>query len=338
LRFSTLVWAALKRALPVFIINYRNEHVTIRRLTSLEDFNRVPEDVPTVQDRDVLTPDQRARLIDAGASFLGGLRRGEQGEINVTDAFAGTARRVHDRQALSAALGADPDKPNVVVMASCWPDFPNAPGRSYFADHVEWFEHTLRVARKTKEYNWVFKAHPAERMYGDKTSLRKLLDGRLGGNIYMWPDSLAGADILNCAECVVTAVGSVGFEYPALGARSLVARETAYTGWGFSNYASSLDEYTDMLRRAPNLPLANQRQREDALIYIALRLAVPSVTQANGYRYPWGRLSYNLWSGLPRFIEANRDNFEREIGMMRRWLGTEQPSYNVYKGLHPEQW
>ena len=77
--------------------------------------------------------------------------------------------------------------------------------------------------------------------------------------------------------------------------------------------------------------------REDALIYIALRLTTPDAMSDN-YKYPLGRLSYKLWPSIPEFIRSNRDNFDREISMMCHWLESDADSYNVYKGLHPELW
>lgn len=337
-RFSTLVWSALTRAIPVFVINYRNQHVTIRKLETLDEYAGIAEDVPTVSDRDALSADQRARLIETGRSFMSALHAGKGGEISVTGAFDASGGGLQGRQHLANAVGANADRPNIVVLTSCWPDFPNAPGRTYITDHVDWFERTLAVARETRNYNWFFKPHPAEEMYGKRTTLAKLLAGRTGGNIFMWPETATGTDILDCADCAVTAVGSVGFEYPAVGARSLVARETAYTDWGFSNFARNSDEYAAMLRRASELPLATQRQREDALIYIALRLTTPAETQVNDYKYPWGRLSYNLWPELPEFIGTHRDNFTRETRLMSSWLKSGEPSYSVYKNLHPELW
>ncbi len=338
LRFSTLVWAAVARGIPVFVINYRNQHITLRKLTALDQLAAVPEDVPSVADRDQLSPDQRSCLIEVGRDFIDGVHKGTQGEVAVTGAYGDGGGRFRNRAELAASLGADPDKPNVIVLTSCWPDFPNAHGRSYVSDHVEWFEQTYAVAREVKAYNWIFKRHPAEEMYGRNTTLDKLIGDRLGNGIYLWPESASGVDVLGCADCAVTAVGSVGFEYPALGARALVARETAYTRWGFSNHARSADEYHGMLRRAPELPLPDERQRENALIYMALRLTAPSNTQSGDYRYPWGRLSYKLWPGLPGFIERNLENLDREIHMMERWLESGADSYSVFKGLHPELW
>jgi hypothetical protein len=337
-RFSTLVWAAIRRGIPVFVINYRNQHITLRKLTELSEIGNMPEDVPSIDDLNSLSPEQRGHLIEVGRDFLDGLHKGQQGEIAVTGAFGEGKAQYRNRADLARAAGGDPDKPNIVVLTSCWPDFPNAMGRSYFTDHVDWFERTHAVAREDTQYNWIFKPHPAEEMYGRKTSLRQLIDGRLGDGVYLWPEKATGIDVLDCADCAVTALGSVGFEYPALGARALVARETAYTDWGFSNFAGNADEYAQMLRRAAELPLPTPRMREDALIYMALRLTTPAHTQDGGYRYPWGRLSYKIWPDLPKFIEANLPEFDREISMIDRWLRSDSASYSVFKSINGSLW
>ena len=338
LRFSTLVWAAVARSIPVFVINYRNQHITARKLTTIDEIGTVSEDVPSVADRDRLSPDQRSRLIGVGQNFIDDLHSGKRGEIAVTGAFGDGKAKIQDRKQLARMLGSDPDKPNVVVLTSCWPDFPNALGRSYLTDHVDWFERTLAVAREVGDFNWIFKPHPAEEMYGRKTTLHKLLYSRLGSGIYLWPERASGVDVVSCADCAVTAVGSVGFEYPAIGARAVVARENAYTDWGFCNYARNGNEYADMLRHATDLPLPDRRKQEDALIYMALRLTTPANTQNGDYRYPLGRISYRLWPGLPDFIEKNLENIDHEIRMMEHWLRSDSPSYNVFKGLHSELW
>jgi hypothetical protein len=336
IRFSTLVWAAIKYQLPVFILNYRNHHITIRKLLNFDDIGYMSEDVPTTNDRDQLTSAQRTSLISSGRRYLKSLYEGTTGEISVTNAFSSN-NKVSSKDEVLRILGTDRNKKNIVVLTSCWPDFPNALGRSYFSDHIEWLNLTLKIAHHDRKYNWIFRAHPAEAMYGKKVTLKNILKDKLGENIFMWPENISGSLVNVVADCVVTALGSVGFEYPALGKRSLVARETTYTKWGFSNYANNFDEYKSMLEIAPYLPLPTKRMQEDALIYIALRLTTPDVMSKN-YKYPLGRLSYRLWPGIPEFVKENRENFVHEISMMCHWLSSDSNSYNVYKGLHPELW
>ena len=336
IRFSTLVWTAIKYQLPVFILNYRNHHITIRKLSNIDDIGYMSEDTPTICDRDQLTSTQRSSLISVGRRYLKSLYKGTTGEISVTNAFTSN-NNINSKEDVLSFLGADTNKKNIIILTSCWPDFPNALGRSYFTDHIDWLNLTLKIAQSDKKYNWIFKAHPAEAMYGRKVSLKNLLKDKSNENIFIWPENISGSLVNIVSDCAVTALGSVGFEYPALGKRSLVARETTYTKWGFSNYANNLDEYKSMLESAPYLPLPTKRMQEDALIYMALRLTTPERTSKN-YQYPLGRLSYKLWPDIPKFINENHHNFNREISMMCRWLNSDSNSYNVYKGMHPELW
>ncbi len=332
-RFSMLVWAALCRQIPVFVLNYMNGHITIRRLDKSEHLLSMSHDYPTVSDRDSLGPDQRRILADLGMAYLQSMRQGKQGQIKLVRVYGDGSRRFSSRAEFANSIGADPNKPNVVIMTNCWPDFPNTHGPSYFTDYVDWFRMTLSAISGNRKYNWIVKPHPAESRYGKRVSLKGLVGDRLPNCVYYWPDGATGVDVGEFADCVVSAAGTAGIEYPAIGARALIARETPFTSWGFVNYASSAAEFREKLNRAAELPLPNERQQEDALIYVALHLADPPDADLH-LRLPYGLLSYRLWPGIPGFIENNRAALTREIGLMEQWLRSGTRAYNVYKMLN----
>ncbi len=330
--FSTLVWTALCRRIPVFVLNYNNGHITIRRLDEPGQMSSSCNDQPAVSDRDRLDPDQRRVLVALGKEYLGLVRRGIQGQFKLVRVYGDGRRQFSDRAEFAESIGADPNKPNVVIMTNCWPDFPNAHGPSYFTDYVDWFRMTLSTIGGNRKYNWIVKPHPAESRYGERISLKGLVGDRLPDCVYYWPDGATGVDVGEFADCVVSAAGTAGIEYPAIGARALIARETPFTSWGFVNYASSAEEFREKLDGAAELPLPNQRQQEDALIYVALFLADPPDADLH-LRLPYGLLSYRLWPGIPGFIEKNRAALTREIGLMEQWLRSGTRAYNVYKML-----
>jgi len=338
IRFSTLVWASISSKVPTFVLNQRNSHIQIRKLQDLKEIGNVPDDVPFLSDLHALNNKQRANMVQAGKFFLKNLRKGISGEISVTKAYRSSDQvKKVNAETLANLVGGDPRKKNVVVLSSCWPDFPNYIGRSFFDDHVEWLDITLNEAKHNTQYNWIFKPHPAEYMYG-KFGLIELMKKRDTDGIYIWPKELASNELINCADCVVTALGSVGFEYPAMGARSLVSRETPYTEWGFSNFASSKDEYTLKLKSACELPLPSARNQEDAYIFLMFRMSAPDNCQNNGYKYPWPSLSFKLWPQLPKFYKNNRLNIDRESNLMQAWLDSDLKSYNVFKWLNSNLW
>lgn len=332
IRFSTLVWAALGRGIPVFVMNYENQHITIRKLTKADDFVGAVVDYPSRAVRDALAPVERKRLAEIGGSFLQAQRTGREGQIAMVGVYGDGKLKYGKRSDFCRRFGGDSGKPNIVLMGNCFPDFPNAMGPSYFTDYVEWIKLSLAAIEGDAGCNWILKPHPAEHHYGDRVSLRTLVGETLPDGVFFWPDDMSGLELVAHADCIVTAAGTSAIEYSALGKRVLVGRETPYTPWGFVNFASSRQEYVEALRNAAGLPLPDQCQQEDAKIYTALTLADPPTSEA--VRFPWGLKSYRLWPGLPGFIESNRAALSREISFMEKWLRSGATAYNVYKKLN----
>ena len=330
LRFSTLVWTALSRSVPVFKINYQNEHLTLCRLGSRESFY-MPYDVPDPECVRALPSEVKAKLSRIGRDYLGKLRQNKVGDYTGVGIYRGQAM---SREELTCTLNLDPDKPNVVVFTNCWPDFPNGQGPTYFTDYEAWFYLTLEVIESESSCNWIIKPHPAENWYGDRVSLRTLLQDRRPSGLALWPDGLSSKSVLNFADCVVTARGSAGIEYPACGLPAIVAAPTNYSGWDFASVCRSRESYQNLLRIAGRQPKPTARQQTEAQLFVGLTYCSASDVDPDGYRFPLGSLSYKLWPGLPRFVWRYRSQIEREISLMREWASTENGSYSIYKYLN----
>lgn len=333
LRFSTLVWSALKRRIPVYVLNYTHTHMTLRKLVEPDDLYRTGE--PTAAERDALSPEQRRKLVALGKRELSMMRAGSKGEHTLVKVYGDGSPRFADRQSFAATTGSDPAKPNIVVMTNCWPDFPNSYGPTWYDDYVDWHRVTRDTVREIPGCNWFFKPHPAEHLYGDRTTLSKLLqDEGLPVNAFLWPEGATGSDVSAHADVVVSAAGSAGIEYPATGHRVLLARATPFTDWGFVPFARNRGEYAELLRRGPDLPAPSLRQQEDALLFFALMSAD---AEEGGYvDFPYGLLSYRLWSSLPKFVASRREAIAREIDLMERWLRWGSHSYHVFKIVRPD--
>jgi|GEM_PF-3141933 len=331
IRFSTLVWTALNKGVPVFVLNYVNKHITIRRLDRTEEFTTWPNDLPTIEDRDNLSAESRSQLIDLGDKFLAASLTGKEGQISMVNVYGNGNQAFASRQAFCKTIGADPSKPINVVMANCWPDFPNAYGPSYYTDYVDWFRITLKAIGNDNTCTWILKPHPAEHLYGEKTTMKKLLDFPLPKDVYLWPQAASGIEIHSFADTVLTAIGTSGIEFPALGVRVLAAKETPYTSWGFANFVDSKDAYTKALQTISQLPKPSDRAQEDAKIFLALTNA--DLPETSGLQLPWGLISYRLWPTLPIFIHDNQTQIEHEIDCIENWLNTQARSYHVSRML-----
>ena len=331
IRFASLVWTAMRKGVPVFVLNYVNKHITIRRMNDGQEFYSGPIDTPTANDLVNLSPTGRAHLINHGERFLVGSLAGTEGQISMVKVFGDGNANFASRQAFCDQIGADPAKPINVIMANCWPDFPNTFGPSYYTDYIEWFQITLAAIRDDETCNWILKPHPAEFHYGNKTTMRKLLDFPLPKGIYLWPESASGIDIKSFADTVITANGTAGFEFPALGIRALIARKTPYTNWGFANYTESKEAYTQALKTITQLPKPDRKAQEDAMIYIGLVNA--DLPEEEGVQFPWGLFSYRLWPTIPTFIRTNKALINLEIEHISNWIASGAQSYHTSRML-----
>jgi hypothetical protein len=335
-RYSTLAWVALLRGIPVFILNYVNHHITLRKLWQPKDMLGCPNEYPEPALRDRLSNEQRKRLVTVGRKYLNLMHKGEESQFAMVGVYGDGRPHFPDRNAFAAAAGADPAKPNVMIMTNCWPDFPHNQGRAWYTDYVDWFMCAMNAIRHIDRFNWYLKPHPAEGMYGDRVSLRQLTGPTLPNGVFYWPGRANGVDAMAYMDCTVTAVGTAGIEYAASGRRVLAGGPAPYAGWGFVNVASDRQAFVDMLKVAPDLPAPGTRQMEDAAIYAALSLADPDEGEGRLF-LPYGLLSYRLWPGLTGFIKRNATTIRNEIGLIRAWLGSDYASYGPFTSLYDDE-
>ncbi len=331
IRFSTLVWTALKRSIPVFVMNYTNQHITIRKMVRKDEFIGAVIDYPSPRERDSFCPEEREKLIQWGREFLEAQRTGREGQISMVGVYGNGNLQYAQRSDFCRKFGGNPDKPNIVIMGNCFPDFPNIYGPSYFTDYVDWLNVTLDAIKNNRDCNWILKPHPAEHLYGKNVTLRTLIGDSLPENLFYWPEDMSGIEIAAYADCIVTANGTSAIEYSAFGKRTLVSRECPYTPWEFVNFTRSKQDYIQALQNISTLPLPSDRQREDAQIYAALSLAGPLDKKA--LRFPWGLKSFLLWPGLSDFINDNQDGIQNEVDTISEWLDSGNHCYNVYRSI-----
>lgn len=336
-RFSTLVYVGLSRGIPAYILNYANEHITVRRLMTPGEMVQGAFERPLLEHVRNLPDRKKEHLVAIGRDYLKAMRKGSRGEGVTVAVYDGTDDQSVDRIALLKSMGADPAKPTIVIMTNCWPDFPNVYFPGWFTDYVDWFRKTFEIIGDCPDCNWVIRPHPAEFKYGNKTRLSDLLPDPLPPSVLMWPASVSGNLVATVADLVVTAAGTAGIEYPAIGTPALIARETPYTQWGFVNFSPTQQGYANLLREARTIPRPSKEQQELALMYLAITLC--SAPQMEGsYRFPWGSMSYKLWISIADFIRQNHRELNFESAMLRRWLDSKIDSYNVFKSVNYDLW
>ena len=338
-RFASIVHITLMKKIPVYIINYINEYITIRKLENIQDWSEGSNEKPSIGEINSLSYEKRDHLEKIGENYIKKIRSSEKGQISTIGIFDSEAENNFNRHEFFQRLGLDPKKLTAIVMTGCWPDFPNIYPKTFYFDYVDWFLKTLEIITTISDVNWIIKPHPAEFMYGSKTKSQKLLKKfkNKNKNIRLWPRDVSTNCLLSIADVLITSHGSAGFEYPSLGKPVIVTKKTNYTDWGFSNSCLNYDNYKKLLHNLQSVRKPSEKSQKLAKIFIASHICNASNT-SNKYLFEMGVLSNKLWPQIRKFVSINEENIYRERKMMNKWLYSKSQSYNFYKSINYDVW
>ncbi len=337
LRFSSLVHIALSKKIPVYILNYINEYITVRKLENFKDWIEGSNENPKIDDINKLSLNKRNYLERIGKDYLEKIRESKKGQISTTGTFDSDFEVQFNRKNFFESLNLDTNKFTGVIMTGCWPDFPNIYPKTFYLDYVDWFLKTIEIIGNLNDFNWIVKPHPAEFMYGSKTKSKNLLKRFKNKNINFWPKDISTNCLLSIADVVITSHGSAGFEYPALGKPVIVTKKTNYTDWGFSNSCLDYIKYKNLLSNLKRIKNPSLQSQKLARVFIASHIC-NACNIDNKYLFKMGVLSDRLWPTIKKFILINKTNIYRERKMMSRWLESNNKSYNFYKSINYDLW
>ena len=334
-RFSTLVFLALKNQIPVYILNYVNEYITIRKLETLDDWLSGSFENPELHEIKKLPQNKIRYLENIGFEYIKNIRESKRGQISTIGTFDSSQEIKFERKKFFEKIDLDHSKLTAVVMTGCWPDFPNIYPHTFYVDYVDWFLKTLDTIKEIDNVNWIIKPHPAEFKYGSKTKTHYFLKNIKSKNIAIWPKEVSSSCLVSVADVLITSHGSAGFEYTALGKPVIITKKTNYADWGFANYCPNYESYKNLLSNLKKLKKPNSDSKTLAYLYIA-----SSICNGlnNNYLFEMGLHSHKLWLTLESFIKENIDNFDTERKFMKKWLNSNSQSYNSFKSLNYDLW
>jgi hypothetical protein len=180
-----------------------------------------------------------------------------------------------DRQIFNQEFSLDSKKKNIFVMLHAFNDGPHSHFNwMIFKDYQDWFLQTLQFAKKYPYVNWIFKQHPSIKLYPLRNfSFEKMFEEAPKNIVYISEQKQIDTRSLTvCADCVLTCLGSAGFQLPAM-ARipSLIAADNHYLGLGFAMEPQNREDYFRYLRKLDNVqPLTEEQQKlaQAAYMYI----------------------------------------------------------------------
>ena len=123
-----------------------------------------------------------------------------------------------------------------------------------------------------EEINWIIRLHP-DRVHYQETGERDLcqiaLTEMVGQykHVFDMPASIASSSLFKIVTAVVTADGTAGYEYPAMGIPCIIACESRYSGNGFTIEPKNADEYRNALINVARLEPLNAVEINRALFF-----------------------------------------------------------------------
>ena len=332
-QFAALAWLAIRRGIPVVLL-YGNYGVPrFVKLTEPADLYDAI-DRPTAVDLSSISEARQQQLAAVGSAYLSKRMVGETDDIGARYAYQKASERV-SRAALAEKLGWDPGRPIVGVYASNWFDFPHPCGMSHFRDFLDWTEATLDAARRRRQVNWLFKAHPCDQWYGGVTLADLMPPMKAGGHVQLAPIDWNGSAVLEAMDAVVTYHGTVGIEAAAAGKPVLVADRGWYHDAGFVTWPRSRQEYLDLLAADWWKSVDLDATRRRAQVFAGWYFGRPA--WQGGFVLTDDTVQAPIYARIRRLFAENPEALRREVDTIRAWYASEHRHYHTFKMARAEE-
>lgn len=155
----------------------------------------------------------------------------------------------------------DKTKKNICIMCHCMSDNSTTSEEGLYPDYYHWVVDTLRIISNIKNVNWILKAHPSRKLYGEGDRIYDTFRKYgTADNIYILDDYINSNIVFDLADAIVTVRGTAGLEYSSAGIPIIVAGKGFYDGFGFTIEPKTVKEYEEVLQNCDKIkPLSNEQ-------------------------------------------------------------------------------
>ena len=145
--------------------------------------------------------------------------------------------------------------------------------RVNFQDTLTWVNFVFNEIKKNKKVNWLIKPHPTEKYYSTKFNLIskiKKLEKEYS-HIRLYPDELSNLTLIESIDLAITSHGTVGFEYPAFGVKSMFVNKSDYSNMNFCKMVDNQMEIRQKLKDINCIKKLTKTDIEKHRIFTVLR-------------------------------------------------------------------
>jgi len=185
---------------------------------------------------------------------------GKEEQIDVKMAYHN--KKIYDQQSLRDELKITNNKPMVFIFAHVFADAPRCLTQMLlFKDYFDWLEQTLKHISTNKNVNWIVKPHPSSKTYNEIGQVKRMIDELDSKeNVFLCPENLSTASVINCAKAIITGQGTVGMEFSCFGIPVVIIGSAFYSGFGFNIEPKTKQEYSKILDKIDLLSPLNESQ------------------------------------------------------------------------------
>ena len=324
--FGALAWRAIHLGIPTAETWGAAGRLNIRRLRTSDDI--VDYRAPSWENFQALSSDKAQAFAVVGRAYMEARRSGRTSDLASVRAFQNATNRI-DRKAIVSHFGWDSEKPIQCVYTPAWCDYPHSLGMTIYRDYVDWLDITLSVARQANQFNWLFKAHPWEDLYGD-LRLAHLLEIDGFSHLGIAPADWNGKAIQDSVDALITCRGSVGFEAACVGKPVLAADDFGqYNDWSFVVCPGTREGYQEALRGAWWQTHNLKEAAFCAQVFTGWYHGMPA--WQGGFIMDDEMNQGKIYKGIPGLLANNKTFVEREISEIVRWFKSGDQHYHTFK-------
>lgn len=181
-----------------------------------------------------------------------------KGNKDTVCAFAG--KKDITVENLKKEMGLNPKYKNAIIMCHCFSDNAHSCDELIFNDYFVWLEETLKIVRNIKNVNWIIRAHPSRRLYGESDEVWKLFEQYKSDYMFYFPEKYSGELVKELADVIVTVQGTAGYEYTCFGIPVILAGKSFYSGYGYTIDPKTEAEYKNALYNINTIEKLNEQQ------------------------------------------------------------------------------
>lgn len=195
-----------------------------------------------------------------------------KGNFDVVNAFLN--KKIITRNEFMKKAGLDTNKKNIVIMLHVFSDEPHGSEFLLFQDYYVWYRETMKIIKDIKNVNWIIKAHPSRKRYGEDEEAYNVFLNYKQKNIVWFPDEYSTESLAEIADAIITVQGTAGTEFSCLGKPIILCGRAFYSGLGFTIEPKTEGEYQKILMNLNNIQPLTEEERDRAckLLYSCLRL------------------------------------------------------------------